>query len=159
MDTPQEYIKHVIVKCQARYTIYHTNSGRWAKAHWTGGVVNGILSATVALLSFIAQQNGWSNTETGMIGGLVLTLSNIIMTSLKTGQHQVQNEKAGDAYRNLENKIRAEYSDDSVDYDLLKDRCQEKLEKLTNLYSEPDPQKCLALEEKLYVKMFPVEQV
>ncbi len=159
MDTPSDYIKHVIVKCKARYTLYHTNAGRWSKAHWITGVVNGLIAAGISLLSFIAQQQGWSNTAVGMIGGLILSISTSITTSLKTGQNQIANEKAGDAYRNLEEKILAEFSAGDDDHEELKNRCREKLEKLTIKYPEPNPQRCIPLEEELYVKMFPTEEV
>jgi hypothetical protein len=158
MDTQSGYIKHVIVKCKARYILYHTNARRWSIAHWTSGVVSGLIAAGTSLMSFIAQQQGWDNTV-GMVGGLILTISTSIITSLKIGQNQNANEKAGDAYRNLEEKILAEFSADNVDYEELKNRCQEKLEKLTNQYPEPNPQKCIHLEEMWHEKMFPTEEV
>lgn len=157
MDTPAEYIKHVIVKCRARYIIYHTTATQWSRAHWVTGIINGLIAATISIMSFVAENQGIDTRTVGMVGGLVLTISTSIITSLKTGQNQIENEKAGDEYRNLEEKILAEFSDTNVNYDELKDRCQQKLEKLTNQYQEPNPQKSLPLEEMLYAKIF--EQV
>ncbi len=155
-----DYIKHSIVKCRARSTLYHTDAIRWSRLHWITGLINGLVAATISLLSFVAQKQGWSNTEVGMIGGLVLSISTSIITSLKAGQNQIENEKAGDDYRNLEEKILASHSSASEEQQQdLQVYCQEKLQKLTNKYKEPAPNKCQPLEEKLYAQMYLVAEV
>ena len=154
MNTPEEYIKHVIVKCKARGRVYYTTAGLWAKAHWITGVINGVVAASISVISFIAKLEEWDNTIVGMMGGVLLAVSTSISTSLKTGQNQRENEQAGDDYLNLAEKLLAEYSSSNVDHDTLRDRCQEKLEKLTNQYSEPNPEKTAKLEKELYTKIF-----
>nr|QBK88154.1 MAG: hypothetical protein LCMAC202_05160 [Marseillevirus LCMAC202] len=96
-------------------------------------MINGFIAALISLLSFIAQQQGWSNTEAGMMGGLLLSISTSIITALKAGQNQIENEKAGDDYRNLEEKILVTLSSASdEEEEKLKIYCQEKLQKLTS---------------------------
>ena len=158
MDTPNDYIKHAIVKCRARATLYHISANKWKRAHWLSGIFISTIAAGISIASFIAQHQDWSNTEVGMIGGLVLAVSNSVITSLKTGQNQTENEKAGDTYRNLEEKILAEYSSDDIDHEELKNRCQEKLQKLTNQFQEPDPQLCIPLEEKYFKQLIQDEK-
>jgi len=106
---------------------------KWSRLHWIIGMINGFIAALISLLSFIAQQQGWSNTEAGMMGGLLLSISTSIITALKAGQNQIENEKAGDDYRNLEEKILVTLSSASdEEEEKLKIYCQEKLQKLTS---------------------------
>lgn len=156
MDIENDYIKNVVVKCRARSTLYHTSSRKWGKVHWVFGITNGIVAATISLLSFIALRDDWESTEVGMIGGLMLTISSTVITSVKAGQKQVENEKAGDDYRNFEDKIRAGLGVANPDYDELVEKCQNKMTKLTNKYNEPSPKKCLQLEERFGAELFPV---
>nr|QBK87139.1 MAG: hypothetical protein LCMAC201_00410 [Marseillevirus LCMAC201] len=148
-----DYVKHAIIKCKARGILYHNSAVRWSRVHWISGVTNGIIAASMSLLSFFAQHQGWSNTEVGMIGGLLLSISTSIITSLKAGQNQIENEQAGDDYRNLEEKILASLGS-SEEEEKLKVYCQEKLEKLTNKYREPQPSKCQLLEKQLSTEMY-----
>jgi len=156
MNDSKEYTDHVLIKCRARATLYHSNARKWSRAHWITGIVNSLIGATISILSFLAQQQGWNNTVVGAIGGLVLSVSSSIITALKTGQNQTANEQAGDAYRNLEEKV---FADFHTNPDELVDRYQQKLEKLTNRFPEPDPKKCIAIEEELYKQMAKVREI
>lgn len=150
MNETHEYIKNTIISCKARRYIYYQYARRWSRLHWWSGIINGCIASGISLLSFMAQRQGFSNTEVGMVGGLVLGISNSISTSLKAGQNQSLNEKAGDEYRRLEEKIKSKYCLTLTEQELkeLKNYCIEKLDKLINKYNEPDPEYCEKLEKK-----------
>jgi len=152
MDTCDYYIRHAIARCKARGLLYHTSAKKWSRIHWGAGLFNGIISAAISIMAFISQRQGWNNSDIGMIGGLVLTTSNAIITSLKAGQNQTKFEKAGDEYLNLEEEILSSYSSTlgEEEKNALKEKCRSKLAQLTNKYREPDPQACVKLERQFF---------
>ena len=165
MET-ETYIKEAIIKCRARSILYHSKANLWSKIHWSVGIVNSLISGSISLLSFIGERQGWNSNEVGMVGGLVLTVSTGVITSLKAAQRQEENEKAGDAYRNLQEAILSQYLktkdlDDDQRVDGIKElgeTCKVKLTEYTSIYKEPPPKKCIPLENRIRNKkeIFPV---
>ena len=156
MVQPDDYTKYAIIKCRSRGILYHKEANKWGRIHWWIGVVNSLVSSIISLFAFIAQRNDWSSTEVAMVGGLALSISNSVLTSLNAGKTQKENEEAGDAYRNLESKILSQLNnlqdeEQAVD---LREVFRDKLEKLSNKYTEPNPQKCIALEKTIGENMF-----
>ena len=98
-----------------------------------------------------------------------MTVSTGVITSLKAAQRQGENEKAGDAYRNLQEDILSQYlilSDlkDEQKFEKIKElaeTCKTKLNDYTSIYKEPPPKKCILLENKIREKreIFPSEEV
>lgn len=156
MVVPDEYTKHVIIKCRSRGILYHKQAKRWRNIHLWTGAINAVISSIISVIAFIAQRNDWSSTEVAMIGGLFLGVSNSVVTSLNSGKKQKENEEAGDAYRNLEGRVLSqldELQDEEAGLQ-LKEYYRDKLEKLRNKYNEPEPEKCIALEKSIGSSMF-----
>jgi ABC-type transport system involved in cytochrome bd biosynthesis fused ATPase/permease subunit len=150
-----EYIQQSKVRCRAHSILYHKKSRIWSWVHWCTGIFNSLVAIIVTILSFVSERQGWSNTETGIVGGLILTASTSLITALQAGQNQKQNEEAGDAYRNLEDKIATKFLTAQTDEQKrsLLNYCCKRLEKLTNKYNNPNPDKFRQLTDQLLRKL------
>ena len=153
MDENQ-YIKHVIVECQIKSVLYYTQGNKWRRIHWFLGIANGILAATITVVSFLASSLKWADpTLCSTIGGIVLTVSSSITAPIKAGQNETINEKAGDAYQNFKESLLAEYTKDA-DVTALKKKAEAKLEKLINKYVDLDPKTVESLRAKTEQQLF-----
>lgn len=157
MDNPKDYINNSIVKCRARRIIYHNSAVKWGRIHWGIGIANALISAAIAIATFFAKMYEWSSVEMTVVGGLVLTVSNAVITAVKAGYHQQQNEAAGDSYANLEDKITAMVTTmGKKDVGKVQEYCIRKLADYTKKFDEPPVDECLQLEKKINKEMFSV---
>lgn len=155
MVSTEEYIKHVIVDCECRSILFYTQAGRWSKMHWILGISNSVLGGAMSLLSFVALLMHWGDTTTwGMAGGLLMSVTNGIFTSIKAGQNEINCEKAGDAYHNCKESLLASLSDTKVDMETLRGKAEAKMLKLSGKYPELSPMGIMNLQQTVRAKIF-----